>query len=87
MNHTVNETLLSTTQPDQGNYSFAVNYTYALIFLAALAIYALYYYYFNGILFEIKGTYNQKKKHLGKALPPYPNGWYVAEQSRFLKVG
>jgi hypothetical protein len=87
MNHTLNETLQSAIIPDQSNYSFAVNYTTALMFIVAAAIYALYYWYFNGILFEIKGNYNQKKKHLGKALPPYPNGWYVAEQSRYLKAG
>jgi len=73
-------------QPEEA-YSFAVSYTSLPMFAGAVLLYALYYFYFNGIIFEIKGNYNQKKKHLGKVLPPYPNGWYVADQSRYLKKG
>jgi hypothetical protein len=32
--------------------------------------------------FIIKPEYDVKKKKIGKPLPPYPNGWYVALHSK-----
>jgi hypothetical protein len=78
MNHTFNETSEALLTLKHATYSFAVNYTSVIVFIIAIALYAAYYCYFHNILFEIKGNYNQKKKHLGKTLPPFPNGWYVA---------
>lgn len=37
--------------------------------------------------FLIKPAYDSKKKHMGKPLPPYPNGWYAACNSKDLKKG
>ncbi len=33
------------------------------------------------------GRYDTKKKNLGKSLPPYPNGWYIACKSKELLPG
>ena len=30
----------------------------------------------------MKGDYNTKKKNIGKTVPPYPNGWYIACKSK-----
>ena len=35
----------------------------------------------------MKGNYDTRKKNLGRTLPYYPNGWYVALKSTDLKPG
>jgi nitrite reductase/ring-hydroxylating ferredoxin subunit len=35
----------------------------------------------------MKGDYDISKKNLGKSLPPYPNGWYIACKSKDLTPG
>ena len=42
---------------------------------------------FNGIVFRVKGNYDQKLKNIGRPLPAYPNGWYVAIHSKDLCKG
>ena len=32
----------------------------------------------------MKGNYDTKKRNIGKTLPPYPNGWYIACKSKEL---
>ncbi len=49
--------------------------------------YGIYRWYLNGITFEVDGKYNKKLKNIGKPLPPYPNGWFVALHSYELKEG
>lgn len=35
----------------------------------------------------MKGDYQTKGKHIGKTLPPFPNGWYIVCKSSDLPVG
>ena len=56
------------------------------ILLAVLAVilYALYKWALGYAIVEMRGDYNQKSKHIGRTLPPFPNGWYVACKSKDL---
>jgi hypothetical protein len=35
----------------------------------------------------MKGDYNTKLKNIGKTLPPFPNGWYIACKSKDIAPG
>lgn len=50
-------------------------------------LYSVYYWYLREAKFVIKPEYDTKKKRMGRPLPPYPNGWYVAVHSKDLKKG
>ena len=77
MDYTLNSTSIPTSS-DQSFLSFTLTYTSTILIVTAITLYLAYYCYFYNILFEIKGKYDTKNKHIGKVLPPYPNGWYVA---------
>lgn len=55
--------------------------------IVVILLYIVYYLIFKGITFRIKGNYNQKLKNIGRPLPAYPNGWYVALHSKDLLKG
>ncbi len=65
--------------------SFSLSYTTLIVTLVSVLLYVLYYCKFREAEFVIKPRYDTKKKKIGKPLPPYPNGWYVALHSRELK--
>ena len=67
--------------------SFTLSYTTLAILISSIILYIVYYSKYREAEFLIKPRYDQKKKKIGKPLPPYPNGWYVAVHSRDLKVG
>ena len=59
-----------------------------LLLMALSAIlYAIYYSLMSYYTVKMEGAYNTKKKNLGKSLPPYPNGWYIACKSKELATG
>ena len=53
----------------------------------ALVLYVCYRFIFNGTIYRIKGVYDQKLRNIGKPLPSFPNGWYVALRSNELPKG
>jgi hypothetical protein len=57
--------------------------TLLLLPLSAI-IYIIYYFIMNYYTVKMEGDYDPKKKNLGKSLPPYPNGWYIACKSKEL---
>lgn len=62
------------------------NYHVSLFALGVL-LYLLYYWVFHYFTVRMDGCYDTKKKNLGKSLPPYPNGWYIACKSKDLSPG
>lgn len=59
-----------------------------MVVLIALAIlYAIYYSIFRYFTVHMKGDYDISKKNIGRSLPPYPNGWYIACKSKDLLRG
>ena len=59
-----------------------------LILASSIAIlYALYYSVFKYFTVRMKGDYDTAKKNIGRSLPPYPNGWYIACKSKDLLPG
>lgn len=57
-----------------------------LIAIAAVALlYALYHLLMHYSTVKMEGSYDKSKKNIGKTLPPYPNGWYIACKSKELK--
>lgn len=50
----------------------------------AIVLYAVYYAVFHYFTVRMEGDYDTKKKNLGRSLPPYPNGWYIACKSKEL---
>ena len=55
-----------------------------LLLPLALIVYAVYYSIMSYYTVRMEGDYDTKKKNLGKSLPPYPNGWYIACKSKEL---
>jgi hypothetical protein len=54
----------------------------SLILYSLLAVAYFIYYRFSGYaVVKMAGDYDHKRKTLGRHLPPYPNGWYVAAKS------
>jgi hypothetical protein len=49
-----------------------------LITLILAVSYLIYYHIFSYFNVHMKGNYDPNKKNIGKHLPPYPNGWYIA---------
>jgi hypothetical protein len=49
--------------------------------LIAVVLYLLYRYYLKGITFKVDPCHDVRAKNIGKPLPAYPNGWYVAIRS------
>lgn len=68
-------------------FSLSLSYTSLAVATLSLLLYIVYYCNFRKPEFVIKPEYDQKKKKIGKPLPPYPNGWYVALHSEELKKG
>lgn len=58
-----------------------------LLCMSLLVFYAIYYYFFRYLSIRMKGHYDISKKKLGRTLPPYPNGWYIASKSKDLASG
>jgi cholesterol 7-dehydrogenase len=52
-----------------------------------IAVYLVYYYVFSYFITRMDGDYDISKKHLGKSLPPFPNGWYIICKSNELPPG
>lgn len=61
---------------------FNLSYTTIAITLVSIVLYIAYYCKYREAKFLIKPQYDIKKKKIGKPLPPYPNGWYVAVHSK-----
>lgn len=57
-------------------------FPYATQILLLVLAYLLYKAYFKGITFKCVGPYDAKMKNIGRPLPAYPNGWYVAIRSK-----
>ena len=49
-----------------------------IIFSLIILAYGIYKWYLGYAIVPMKGDYNTKKKRVGKTVPPYPNGWYIA---------
>ena len=62
------------------------NYRLTLTILVVLA-YAVYKWYMHYIIIYMKGDYDIGRKHIGKTVPNYPNGWYIACRSKQLTKG
>jgi len=60
---------------------------YATHLIVLFIAYLTYCAYFKGITFKISGKYNPKDKNIGRPLPAYPNGWYIATHSKDLEKG
>jgi hypothetical protein len=57
---------------------------YILTFSIIGVSYLVYYYIFSYFTVRMKGDYDVSKKNIGKSLPPYPNGWYIACKAKEL---
>lgn len=55
--------------------------------LACVVLYLIYRSIFKGMIFKSSGYYDPKLKNIGRPLPAYPNGWYVAVKSNKLEKG
>ncbi len=84
MNSTVSNTVDSLYINNEF-HSFSLSYTTLIVILVSVLLYVLYYCKFREAEFVIKPRYDSKKKKIGKPLPPFPNGWFVALHSRDLK--
>lgn len=62
-------------------------YRYLLYSFVTLIVYLIYRAIFKGMTFRAKGNYDTKLKNIGRPLPAYPNGWYVALRSDKLEKG
>ena len=62
-----------------------VNHLY--LTTGAILFYIVYLLIFKYHKIEMGGNYNSKLKNIGKTIPPFPNGWYIACKSKQLKVG
>lgn len=60
---------------------------YSLLTSAIIILYLIYRAIFKGMVFKTVGTYDQKGKNIGRPLPAFPNGWYVAIRSEKLEKG
>lgn len=56
-------------------------YTFLAVTLAVV-LYAVYLYYFKYHVVIMEGDYDAKLKNIGRTIPPYPNGWYIACKSK-----
>jgi len=61
--------------------------TYLIVFSIVTVLYIIYYFIFSYFTVRMKGDYDTKKKNMGKSLPPYPNGWYIACKAKDLPPG
>jgi nitrite reductase/ring-hydroxylating ferredoxin subunit len=61
-------------------------YSNWLLFLALtiVILYSVYYSIFSYFTVRMRGDYDIYKKNIGRSLPPYPNGWYIATKSKDL---
>lgn len=87
MNSTVENVVDTTVSADNEIVGFSISYTNLALILGAIVLYIIYYCKFREAEFLINPKYDIKKKKMGKPLPPYPNGWYVACHSKDLKTG
>jgi cell division septal protein FtsQ len=58
------------------------NYPTLLLFAAITILYLIYYLLMRYSTVKMEGNYDRSKKNIGKTLPPYPNGWYIACKSK-----
>jgi hypothetical protein len=52
--------------------------------LVFLVVYAVYKWAIGYAVVYMKGDYNTKKKNIGKTIPTFANGWYIACRSHEL---
>jgi cholesterol 7-desaturase len=62
------------------------NYPTLLLIAAITVLYLIYYLLMRYCTVKMEGNYDRSKKNIGKTLPPYPNGWYIACKSKELKT-
>jgi hypothetical protein len=86
MNETINETVDSVVIGNE-LCSFTMSYTTLVVTFITVFLYVVYYCKLREPEFVIKPRYDVKKKKIGKPLPPYPNGWYVALHTKNLNEG
>lgn len=55
--------------------------------LAVLLLYIGYRTYFKGRIYYCEHKFNTKSKNIGKPIPAFPNGWYMAIRSELLERG
>ncbi len=60
---------------------------YWMLGTGLVVLYAIYYAVFRYLTVRMRGDYDTTKKNIGKSLPPYPNGWYIACKSKDLPPG
>ncbi len=60
---------------------------YIILLSFAIIVYLIYYSVFRYFTVRMQGNYDISKKNVGKSLPPYPNGWYIACKSKDLAPG
>ena len=53
-------------------------YSNVILWATFVLAYAFYKYHLGYAIVPMKGDYDHRKKRIGKAVPPYPNGWYIA---------
>lgn len=49
---------------------------------AVILLYIAYYFLMRYCTVRMWGDYDRSKKNMGKTLPPYPNGWFIACKSK-----
>ena len=50
-------------------------------------VYSVYYWYCRRHRMVDRGTYDIRMKNIGRTIPPFPNGWYVACRSEEVPKG
>ena len=61
--------------------------TYIYLILTMAFTYALYYYLFAYFVVQWKTKEGNSARKIGRTVPPYPNGWYIACKSQELAPG
>ena len=73
------ENILQDFLKELANHSYLITGT--------LIFYIVYLIIFKYHKVYMRGNYDTKLKKIGRTIPPFPNGWYIACKSKELKVG
>lgn len=68
-------------------FESSATFRYLVYMIVVLIVYLIYRAIFKGMIFTITGDYEQKGKNIGRPLPAFPNGWYVALRAKELENG
>ena len=68
-------------------YSSLTENAYMIFLICLLGLYVVYYRLMSYSTVRMSGDYPQRLKNMGRTLPPFPNGWYIACKSKEIGKG